>query len=301
MRPLGSCFAAWGWTFWFSVVARAGRVRRERTGCVAQDTGIQIFQGGSPPASEQGRARGLRSSRRPAPVFVRIPHLTSHGAESLWGRRSSSGASGDRPNAAANSAAAEFSVVAEITEPRTDSLPSPQRRVSPVEYALRRMRHEAPARTSQTMRNVLIVVAILVTAAGLTIWMTQGVTPHEQSSGPASALRSPSGDALPGGSWDPLQLDMGHGKELEDRWAWGSTAAMPGGSGLAPDVDSWPPTDVNGQPIADPGGPAGLPPSVHLSRGGYSPGQPQSYPGYPTEQTPVANLIHIEEAPPLRR
>jgi hypothetical protein len=262
---------------------------------VFTESGLKPIHENSPLAGERGRAGGRHPSPRPAPVFIRLPHLTRTASGRLREFRPSTASPGEAPRETPDP-----TPIPHATS-QLDSLPGPRRSINPVEHALRRLRHEAQPATGHTLRNLLILVAILVTATGLTIWMTQGAPAPDNTAAPTSAHRSPTKTGSPDKAWEGLDLDA-TGPEVEDRWARGTATALPTSPARAPAIETWPPDRGNGQFPPRRNGPFPLPssPSGYLAGGAVDSASPAPDSRTPPDQTPVANLIHIEPAP-IRR
>jgi hypothetical protein len=119
----------------------------------------------------------------------------------------------------------------------------PERRHS-VEQDLRRVRREIQPPVGHSVRNTVILILILLGAASLTVWVTQGIKEKETPSG-----RTPSTEG------DPLFSDMNAntGRELEDASAeslatwpqsWPSEGSTP------PALGVWPPVSLKAEQAA---------------------------------------------------
>lgn len=291
---------------------------------MAHPTGLDAPSGTRSHSDRQRQANRFES-RDLAPVFVRVPYLEiDRPGGSTKPLQPAAPAEAERPgrrapvahrpsvdNATGSPPADREQPTGEsdsVRAPRGDpnAFLQPQRRVSAAEHALRRVRQQAKAAPSHTVRNIVVLVVVLISAASLTVWLMRGGSSNDSQPSRTSTLQTRPLDAPAIEEWETTQRDLSRGSDVKDQWAWDSAKPHQGASSMAPRVDFWPPSAAVDDPSIDPLGPvrrfapAGPEADVVVPDDSRAFASPGSHQRPQRERTPVASLNGIEPVPVLR-
>jgi hypothetical protein len=308
---------------------------------VTQNSGKVVSDAEALRGSNRTRVDAPSGARRPAPVIIRIPDLANRqSSESAASRPVHSYTAlpdaTQRTQRDGNSAA--VSSIYDDIEPslashwsrrldspgvgerrdwgggEDESLPEPQRRVSSREHSLRRVRRELQTVAGHSVRNTIVLLLILLAAASLTVWITQGIEMQGRSPGPSPTTKASSRpDKSPANvDWTFPTSEAPYSSDL-DTWTAGRPGALQGASS-APTVDAWPPSrpesqsvpaaPADGGPVwmTQPGAGTAHPTNPDPQYGGIPVDSPTRMSGQAeTQQAPVASLRGIQEVQEVRR